>query len=152
MFFVGCASDPQTPARTPQNDSELEQLRAEMTRLEERLADALTERDAAQAKAEKCEERAAGSRHDEPLAALPVVKLAPTDPKSSSTTGGPESRLVVRAEGDAEGEIVMAPSVPDPVPPPNSGVRLSEDPESTAVESSSSPAGARQKGATQKSP
>src|SRR5690606_4018037 len=48
--------------------------------------------------------------------------------------------------------IVMAPSVPDPVPPPNSGVRLSEDPESTAVESSSSPAGARQKGATQKSP
>ncbi len=123
-----------------------------MARLEERLADALTERDAAQAKAEKCEERTVGSRHDEPLAALPVVKLAPSDAKNTSTTGGPESRLVVRAEGDAEGEIVMAPPVPDPVPPPNSGVRLSEDPESTVPESSSSPASARQKGATKKSP
>lgn len=122
-----------------------------MGRLEERLADALTERDAAQAKAEKCEERAVGSRHDEPLAALPVVKLAPSDTKSSGTTGSPESRLVVRAEGDAEGEIVMAPSVPEPAPPPSSGVRLSEDPELTVPERSSSPSDARQKGATKKS-
>lgn len=124
-----------------------------MARLEERLADALSERDAAQAQIDKCEEDAARSSQGGPAASLPVVVMAPpTGPvEGPSGTVTPEARLVVRVEGDGEGEIVEGPAGPDPVVPPNSGVTLSEEADSSVPPRSSSSPDSRQKGATKKS-
>lgn len=148
----GCSASPGKSARSAQNDSELAQVRAEMARLEERLADALAERDAAQRKTDKCEQVAL-SAHGEQAASLPVVKMAPPEGSTFDSSGAPapESRLVVRVEGDGDGEIVESRTAPDPVLPPNSGVKLSEEADSSVPPRSSSPQDPRQKGATKKS-
>lgn|GEM_PF-3889010 len=143
LLALGCMQ-PKAAATSPLDDSQLDRLHKENLRLEERLSEVQSERDAQKAALIRCQgsseelgapkEAAAG----EPARRqLPVVRLVP-DAAQEPNDGVPkgEERVILRASGDIEGEIAPAPKdVENTTISPDSGVRLS-DPERP---SSSSP-------------
>lgn len=133
---LACMPPPKSAEASRAETSELElaRLRRENQDLELRLGALRSESDASKAALQRCmgrepaasgePARAAGSRPD-----LPVVRLVPDPPSEggdSSDSG--DSRVVLRAAGDGEGEIAPAPSEPESAgtPPLDSGVRFSD--------------------------
>jgi hypothetical protein len=144
---VGCAPQPRTAEVLPHEDGELDRLHKENVRLEERLRDVQSERDAQKAALDRCQGRAEPGAPIDVAAApsarrqLPVVRLVP-DAAHSPNDGVPKSeeRVILRATGDGEGEIAPAPKeVDSPEISSDTGVRLS-DPDGSPSSSARAPA------------
>lgn len=133
-LLAGCtASAPKSPASVA-DEATVSRLRKENQDLEARLRELQAERDVGQASLARCRGTTPGgaegtpSEDEQAHRNLPVVRLVP---EASSPTAGAETpgdeRLVLRASGDAAGEITPAPPEPEDAElPANSGVSFSE--------------------------